>query len=406
VSVDFNFFNQKETHVTIKKSFREAKHSYLKRVRIAVSFFFFSTGITFASWASRIPDIKTLLRLSEGDLGLILFAIPLGQLLIMPFSGKLITRFGCYRVLMISMICYLICFTNIGLATNAWQLSLALLCFGFFSNLCNISVNTQGVYTESLFKKNIMGTFHGIWSFAGFTGALVGLGMLALDFSPYIHFLLIAGLVSAFILLNYKFLIKAKTKISNEKKPLFSKPDSTLLWLGIIGFCCMASEGVMFDWSGVYFKEVIKVPKELVVLGYTSFMISMSSGRFLGVYLLNKFGKKNVLQISGLVISTGLFIAVGFPYLITCTLAFMMVGFGVSSVVPTIYSVAGKNESVPASEALTIVSSVSFLGFLLGPPVIGFIAEHFGLQFSFGFIGIFGFFITLMVSRVKALQTS
>jgi MFS family permease len=382
-----------------------AKKYYLRRVRIAVSFFFFCTGITFASWASRIADIKTQLHLSEGDLGLILFSLPLGQLFIMPFSGKLITRFGCYRVLMISMLCYLICFTNIGLATNAWQLSLALLCFGFFSNLCNISVNTQGVYTETLFKKNIMGTFHGIWSFAGFTGALVGLSMIALDISPYFHFIITSGLVIIIIFFNHRFLIKTKAKVVTEKKPLFSKPDTALIGLGIIGFCSMASEGIMFDWSGVYFKEVIKVPKELVILGYTSFMISMASGRFLGVYLINRFGKKSVLQISGLVISIGLFSAVFFPSIVLCTLAFMMIGFGVSSIVPTIYSVAGKNTSVPASEALTIVSSVSFLGFLLGPPVIGFIAEHYGLRFSFGFIGVFGIFITFIVSRIKGLNS-
>jgi MFS family permease len=130
----------------------------------------------------------------------------------------------------------------------------------------------------------------------------------------------------------------------------------------------------------------------------------MAGGRFLGDGLILKFGRKKVIQISGLMISTGLFTAVFFPYIVPCTLAFMLVGLGVSTIVPTIYSVAGKNPTVPAGEALTIVSSVSFLGFLMGPPVIGYVAELFGLRFSFAFIGIFGILIALMVSRIKAIE--
>jgi len=111
-----------------------------------------------------------------------------------------------------------------------------------------------------------------------------------------------------------------------------------------------------------------------------------------------------VLQISGLLISIGLFTSVFLPYLIPSTLAFMLVGLGVSTIVPTVYSIAGKNATVAPGEALTIVSSVSFLGFLMGPPVIGFIAEAAGLQFSFAFIGIFGVLIAFMASRIKAIQ--
>ena len=133
-------------------------------------------------------------------------------------------------------------------------------------------------------------------------------------------------------------------------------------------------------------------------------MVMMASGRFLGDRFIFKFGRKRVLQISGLMISIGLFTAVFLPYLIPSTLAFMLVGLGVSTVVPTVYSVAGKNTTVSAGEALTIVSSVSFLGFLMGPPVIGYIAEAFGLQFSFAFIGVFGVLIAIMVSRIKAIE--
>ena len=406
--IDLNFLGRFKTKAKFKKTYKNVKASYLNRIRFAVGMFYFAMGLCFATWASRIPDIKTALHLSEGQLGSILFALPLGQLVVMPFSGKLVTKFGSHRILVFSLLFYAFSLTNLGLANASWQLSLALFVFGVFGNLANIAVNTQGVYTEVLFKKTIMSSFHGMWSFAGFSGALVGLGMLALKLTPYYHFIIVAGIVLVMIAFNYKFLIKAKEKIKvkveEKKKRLFAKPDSSLIWLGVIGFCCMASEGVMFDWSGVYFKDVVKAPGALVILGYTSFMIMMASGRFLGDGLILKFGRKKVLQVSGLVISLGLFTSVLFPYIIPCTIAFMFVGLGVSTVVPTLYSVAGKNPSVPAGEALTIVSSVSFLGFLMGPPVIGHIAEAFGLRFSFAFIGIFGFFIAFMVTRIKAIE--
>lgn len=402
--IDFNFITRFQTKARGSKSFNHLKTSYLRRVRWAVTLFYCAMGLTFASWASRIPDIKTALHLSEGDLGTILFALPVGQLIIMPFSGRLVTRFSSYTILIFSLLLYVFSLTNLGLATHYWNLALGLLAFGVSSNLCNIAINTQGVYTEELFKKTIMGSFHGAWSIAGFSGALLGLGMVALGVSTYIHFLIVAAIVLVLMSFNYKYLIRTKDKNIPEKRTFFSKPDATLIWLGIIGFCCMASEGVMFDWSGVYFKEVVKAPGALVVLGYASYMIMMASGRFLGDGLIHKFGAKLVLQISGFMISIGLFIAVFFPYIIPCTFSFMMVGLGVSTIVPTLYSVAGKNPSVPPGEALTIVSSVSFLGFLMGPPVIGYIAELSSLRYSFAFIGIFGVVISFMVSRVKAIQ--
>jgi MFS family permease len=243
-----------------------------------------------------------------------------------------------------------------------------------------------------------------MWSLAGFTGALVGLGMLALKMTTYMHFVVVAFIVLLLVVINLKFLIKAREKVRNEKKKTFSKPDMSLVLLGIIGFCSMASEGIMFDWSGVYFKDIVKAPGPLIVIGYTSFMIMMASGRFFGDRLINKFGRKTVMQISGVMISSGLFLAVIFPYIIPCTLAFMVVGLGVSTVIPTLYSIAGKHPTIPTGEALTAVSSVSFLGFLMGPPVIGHISEQFGLQFSFAFIGMFGILIAFLVKRVKAME--
>jgi MFS family permease len=377
-----------------------------KRIRLAVALVYFCMGLCFSSWASRIPDIKSALHLNDAMLGSILFALPVGQLLMMSFSGKLVTRFGSRKVLLIALPVYTICLNNVGLVKEGWQLAITLFLFGIAGNLCNISINTQGVAAERLYERPIMASFHGGWSLAGFTGALIGLLMINLKVTPQWNFITVILIVWVIVWVNHPFLVKGKSGANRDepKRKFFSRPDSILLQLGIIGFCSMASEGAMFDWSGVYFKDVVKVPPSLVILGYTSFMIMMASGRFLADHIISRIGRKKLLQISGVMISAGLFTSVLFPYLIPCTIAFMMVGLGVSSIVPTVYSAAGRHTRVPAGIALATVASVSFLGFLMGPPLIGYISEIAGLRYSFSVIGLFGMGITLLVSRIKALQ--
>jgi len=377
-----------------------------RRVRIAVALFYFSMGLCFASWASRIPDIKTLLHLNDAAFGSILFALPVGQFLMMTFSGKLVTHYGSRKVLLFALPVYTICLSNIGLVSHGWQLAIALFMFGISGNLCNISINTQGVQAEKLYNRSIMASFHGGWSIAGFTGALIGLVMINLKVAPYTHFWIVILIVWIIVWRNNQFLVPFQATMDQEgpRRKFFSKPDSTLLQLGIIGFCSMASEGAMFDWSGIYFKDVVKAPSSLVILGYTSFMIMMALGRFIADRLIVKFGRKHLLQVSGVMISTGLFISVLFPTLIASTLGFMMVGLGVSSIVPTVYSTAGKNGKVAPGIALATVSSVSFLGFLMGPPLIGYISAAAGLRYSFAVIGIFGICITFLVSKLKVIH--
>ncbi len=378
-----------------------------RRIRIAVALFYFSMGLCFSSWASRIPDIKTALHLSDAAFGSILFALPAGQFLMMPFSGKLVTHYGSSKVILFAIPLYALSLTNLGLATQGWHLGVGLFLFGVFGNMCNISINTQGIEAEKLYNRPIMSSFHGGWSLAGFTGALVGLAMINLKVLPYLHFWIVIAMVSVIISMNYSMLIKVKSgpqMASLRKKKFFSKPDTVLLQLGVIGFCSMASEGAMFDWSGIYFKDVVKAPSSMVILGYTSFMIMMASGRFIADSLAARFGRKHLLQVSGILISSGLFLSVLFPFLVTSTIAFMMVGLGVSSIIPSVFSAAGRHSTVAPGIALATVSSVSFLGFLMGPPLIGYISAAAGLRYSFAVIGIFGIFITLLVSKIKAMH--
>ena len=375
-----------------------------KRVRFAISLFYFGQGVVFASWASRIPDLKSSLQLSDASLGSILLALPLGQLLTMPISGRLTTIFGSRRMLTIGAPLYALALTFLGLATAGWQLAIFLFLLGISGNICNIALNTQGVAGETFYGKPIMTSFHGAWSVGGFTGALVGLLMMNFLLTPYIHFCIIAVLVWIHIAINYKFLLGGQKPTASEKPKLFTKPQGVLVQLGVIGFCSMATEGAMFDWSGVYFKEIVKAPQSLIILGYTSFMIMMATGRFLGDKIILRFGRKRSLQVSGIIISTGMFISVIFPFLIPSVIGFMLVGIGVSGIVPMVYSIAGSNTKVSPGIALAIVSGVSYFGFLMGPPLIGYISALSSLRYSYAVIGCFGLLITFIVAKISAIK--
>jgi MFS family permease len=228
--------------------------------------------------------------------------------------------------------------------------------------------------------------------------------MINLHIKPYQHFLIIMLLGWLNIFLSYKYLISGRPVASTAKRPFFIKPQGALLQLGIIAFCSMATEGAMFDWSGVYFRDIVKAPHSLILLGYASFMIMMSAGRFIGDGIISKIGRKRTMQFSGIIISAGMALSVIFPHIVTATIGFMMVGLGVSTNVPSVYSVAGKNEKVPPGIALAMVASVSYLGFLMGPPLIGYISALSSLRFSYALIGCFGLMISFLVSRSKAMH--
>lgn len=377
-------------------------HSTKVRVRFAVSSFYFFQGLCFASWASRIPDIKTALMLSDGAMGSILFALPAGQMCTMPISGYLVGKYGSKTIMHFALPLYSLAMILLSLCTSSWQLAGALFLFGVTGNFCNISVNTQGVNAERMYHKPIMASFHGAWSLAGFIGALIGLLMGALHFSPTPHFVIISALAFISTYSNIKYLVG--DSVPKEKKKFFSKPDALILQLGIIGFFAMSCEGAMFDWSGVYFKDIVGAKGAWISLGYACFMIMMAAGRFIGDKLVAKIGKRRIMQLNGIMIATGLLIAIVFPYVPTAALGFLLVGFGVSTNIPNVYSLVGEQSKMSPSAALAAISSISYLGFLLGPPVIGYISELLNLRISYALIAVFGLMISVMVTRLKVIK--
>jgi MFS family permease len=372
--------------------------------RIATGSLFFLSGLCSSSWASRIPTIQQTLKLSDGAMGGVLMAAPAGLVLSLPVAGWLIQLKGSRKVAGSSAVIYTLTLLLLGLAPATYLLVGALFLFGFFGNLLNISMNTQAVEVEELYGRSIMASFHGLWSLASFAGALIGTLMMGIAISPYGHFMIIAALAIVLVLLSYPNLIKfySPEVEAETSRPFLVRPDRSLVILGVIALFVMICEGAMADWSGIYFKKIIHVEPSAVGLGYAAFTCTMAFGRFVADGVVMRIGMRRVLQGSGVLIAIGLFLTISFPHLSTAVLGLFLVGAGTSSVVPLVYGTAGKSKTVSPGMALASVSTVSFMGLLFGPPLIGFISGATNLRIAFLFVSLLGLMISVMGTRMKS----
>ena len=347
--------------------------------RTALMAFFFVMGLVFASWAVRIPDIKSRLSLGDAALGSILLAAPLGEMLAIAPTAWLLGRIGSRHGIDCALLLMPACLVLLGLAPSPALLFAALLCFGFANNMLNIALNTQAVDVELLYSRSIMATFHGMWSLGGLMGALVGALIAPLGIAPLPHFCAVFCLVLLTLLSLRRWTLPRAVRIvgrhtSGSAGGRF-RMDGYLLVLGFIALGSMATEGAMYDWSAVFFAQVIQPGEHLVRLGYLACMCFMVMGRLCADGLVNRFGVTPVLQMSGLSIALGMSLALGFAQLVPSTIGLALVGFGMASVVPLCYSLAGKAEDIPPQVGISFVSSISFFGFLACPPMVGFLSH-------------------------------
>lgn len=368
------------------KSLTTSRSSSPKQVRIAVSAMFFVSGFGFSSFASRIPTIQQNLHINEAQLGTALFAIPFGLICMLPITGYLLGKYESRYGLIIGSSLYNICLCLLGFVSNIWQLMAVLFFFGGARNLMNIAVNAQSLGIQKLYSKSIITTFHGIWSITGFVGGFIGGQMISHDISPAVHFEIVGVICFILIGIFFKDTVKNDVREQEEgvKRALFHFPKGALLNLGIVAFCCMTCEGIMFDWSGIYFQKVVNVSKQNITTGYVAFMCAAAIARFFGDKLINKLGTKKVLQLCSAFAFVGFAIAIAFPYLIAATIGFILIGVGISCIVPLIMAIAGRTSGKSAGVAIASVSTISYFGFLFGPPVIGYVAQAASLQWSFG----------------------
>ncbi len=385
-----------------------------KKSFLITSIFFFIQGVIFATWASRIIDIKSTLELSDAVLGGVIFAIPVGQLSLISLFAWAVNRFSSLRSLCFTSIALPLSLVGVGITgsglmgSGIMPLIVALFFFGAFTNFNNLCINTQAINVERLYSKSVMPTFHGMWSLGAFSGALLSFALTSVGASIVSHFSIVAILCCLFALYFSRSLIsediKGESCSTGKGGGIFKSINSSIILLGVISFAAMMCEGTMFDWSNIYFQDIVGAPSSLVPLGYIVCMCTMTIGRFLAGIFISRYGSIAVVRTSGILIAVGLTLAVAFPNIISTTIGFMIVGFGISSNVPVCYSLAGRLSNVAPSIAIAAVSTIGCFGFLIGPPIIGVITQAIGLRFTFGLIIILALSIVYLVGYLKDSQ--
>ncbi|MFV8375362.1 MFS transporter [Flavobacterium sp. LB1P71] len=370
-----------------------------KGYRLANTVFFFVSGFGYSSWASRIPSIKAQLHLSEAQFGAVLFAFPIGLILTMPFTGRLLNKYSSRYCMLLGAILFNFFLALPGFTAFVWQLVIILLLFGASRNILNLSMNAQALEVQKLYPKSIMTTFHAVWSLAGFAGAGLGYVMVTQNIAPSYHLLGISVAMMAITACFYPMTIQ--TEPLQEKRKFFSMPDKNLIKFALICFVAMACENTMYDWSGIYFQNILHASPKLTTAAFVFFMTAVTLGRFLGDFAVMKFGIKQILLISGVFITVGFLICFLLPFIYPTIVGYFLIGIGVSCVVPLIFSIAGKSKGLSNGNALTSISTIGYLGFLIVPPMVGFISEILSMKWAFLIMAFLGVIMILMVNQIS-----
>ncbi|MDA8643789.1 MFS transporter [Flavobacteriaceae bacterium] len=350
--------------------------------RFALSTLFFISGFCFSSWASRIPTLKVFFEMNEAQLGNFLFILPICSLIGLPISGWLVSRFDSRHPLLVGFLLFTLSLMGIGWARQMEVLVIFVALFAFGMRMINISMNTQAIQLQRQFDKPINGSFHGLWSLGGLSGILFATGTIHFNWGILEH-LSIVGLLGVLITLGaYIFMLKNDREISTNKFRL-GKPDPFIFYTGLVVFCAAVCEGGIYDWSSVYFREVVHA--ELFTLSYLVFMSSMTVSRFFTDRLIALMGMEKLFIISALVIILGVGILILFPFFWPSLLGFFITGFGVASVFPMSFLLAGHSKKYTTGVAISIVGTYSTLGVLIAPPFVGYVAHLFSLNRAFLF---------------------
>jgi fucose permease len=187
--------------------------------------------------------------------------------------------------------------------------------------------------------------------------------------------------------------------LRGSDQPLLAWPDKALMVLGLICFCCSLCEGAMADWSSLYFRQLLADPASGGTTGYTAFTFAMALGRFTGDALIQRFRNRKMLMADGLMMAAGLGLALALPYPWIVLLGYAAVGYGVATVFPIVYTAAAKSKTMAPAIALAAVSTIGFTGFLIGPPIIGFVAHETGLRLALTILVVLSLGIFLLARR-------
>lgn len=379
--------------------------------RIAVSTFFFINGFLYANWTARLPELQHFFGLNNAELGSVLFCIALGSMVSMPFAGWLGSRFGSDKIVSIVALLFCVAIPLVAISQNGWIIRLCFFFLGAASGSMDVTMNGQAVLVERLWGRIIFSSFHAIFSIGMALGAASG-GIFSNFQIPLQSHLFIVSIIGVFPILWASTKLIKDTPIATEKAISAGKTDKFLalkaiLPFGIIAFCCMTGEGSMVDWSAIFMNKVVGQSEVISAWAFGTFGVSMTIGRTFGDYFTIKLGRQKLMFIDACLAAVGLALALVFTSVWSTFLGFFLVGLGLSTIVPIVFSSAGNLKNISPSAGISMATSIGYTGFFVGPPTIGFLAEAFGLRAGLGFV-LFLFVlmagVLVFISRKKQLN--
>lgn len=343
---------------------------------------FLVNGVLYATWAVNIPAVRDHLGLTAAQVGLALLAVGLGSLATMPLTGRWTARFGSARVTWPAVVLAMLSLLPPLLAPNLLTLALTLALLGAANGALDVAMNAQGVTVERRLARPVMSRFHAYFSLGGVVGAL--LGTLLVGRVPLLdHGLLVVGVTTLAGVLAGRLLLPDLPGPQGEAgtRGSSARLGPAVLLLGSLCFLGMLSEGANYDWAALYFRDVLEVAGGGAGIGYAAFVMAMTLGRWFGDRVRTRLGDERTVRAGALLTAAGLALALLVRAPLPATLGFALSGLGLSNVVPVLYGTAGH---ALAGQGIAQVATIGYAGFLLGPPVIGFVAQHVGLPGALG----------------------
>jgi MFS family permease len=375
----------------------------LFRARAGVAAAFFLNGFGYGSWVPRIAEIQDKLGASEGQLGLALFMAAVGALIAMPLAGAAAHRYGSRAATAVTIAAYALSLPGLALAPDLIGLGLALFVAGAASGALDVSMNAQGVAVEKHHWRPIMSSLHGMFSLGGMTGAAATGVIAALDVPLLPHFAGICGLILVVSVFACRPMLPAAAEAGAEG-PGFAWPSLGLLLPGIVALAALLSEGAIADWSAVYLSADLGAGTAPAAAAFAAFSMMMAAGRFTGDRLVARLGGDPVVRAGGALAAFGLGLTLVIGNSVVAVIGFGLVGAGLACVFPVVLSSAARTPELPPSAAIAAVCTIGYLGFLLGPPTIGGLAELIGLPSALGLVAVLCALIAALGSRAPRAE--
>lgn len=361
----------------------------LKRAKLAVTLTFITNGLGYGSFVARLPDIKAHLHISNGTLGTILLSSSIGVFLALRPSGRQSAKHGSAPVAFWATLALFVANILLGFVFNVIWFCLTLFLFGFTAAFQDVSMNSHAVALERLSGKRMMSSFHAMFSIGGLLGGAIGglFSQAKISFSAQTFF--VSGLIALVAVYARPRWLPAEADKHEPSEEEIVKKRPTILWiLGFFGFCGALSEGAAGDWGGILTRDTFHASHFVSALPYIAFSATMVIGRFSGDRLAHRFGAPTILSSGGVIASVGLALGLLIGGTYGVVLGWLFLGMGLSVVIPLLYSAAGtiaatkfKGQIAP-SQAVAIVSGISYFGFIVGPPSIGLIADRIQLRWA------------------------